>query len=456
MNRKLNLIFNILIIALYIFITVFTMFHHEIWRDEAQVWLVVRDLNLFGIIDHVRYEGHPLLWYMIVLPFAKLGLPVIFMQAVSLIFMIAAALIFVFKSPFNIITKISILFSTAFIYWLSIISRNYSLIPFFVFTTALLYPKQKTHPYFYAISLALLSQTHVLTSAFCAGMGILFGYENIIKNKENKEKFVWPLLIIFLPLIILCLYIFSSQNQNASIVNFNEHGEKTLWKSFTSMLVYTYGYVSNVKGFFITALLLICSAVIFVENKKLFAVFLTSFVYQICVYTYIWQSSSEKAALFFVILIFCFWLILNTKKLSKPKQIVYNLLLITIFGINTGLGINLVKNDISYDYSGSKNTAKFIKENINKEDTIITNNPVFTSSIAAYLPDRKFYYEKEKRFVTFGYDIRKPEKTETTKGKKYYLYSSITVPEQKMLYKSKPYTLIATENFYISEDKLKE
>ena len=67
--------------------------HHEIWRDEAQVWLVVRDLNLFGIIDHVRIEGHPLLWYFIVMLPAKLKLPVFSMQVLSLGFMLCAVFV---------------------------------------------------------------------------------------------------------------------------------------------------------------------------------------------------------------------------------------------------------------------------------------------------------------------------------------------------------------------------
>ena len=63
--------FNLILFVLYFVIALISVFHHEIWRDEAQVWLVARDLNLWGIIDHVRNEGHPLLWFYLVLPFAK-------------------------------------------------------------------------------------------------------------------------------------------------------------------------------------------------------------------------------------------------------------------------------------------------------------------------------------------------------------------------------------------------
>ena len=48
---------------------------HEPWRDEANVWLMARELSPAGLFAEIRYQGHPCLWYLIVMPFAKLGLP---------------------------------------------------------------------------------------------------------------------------------------------------------------------------------------------------------------------------------------------------------------------------------------------------------------------------------------------------------------------------------------------
>jgi len=46
----------------------FAIFHHEIWRDEAQVWCIVRNVNLSEIFQITKIEGHPMLWYLLVLP----------------------------------------------------------------------------------------------------------------------------------------------------------------------------------------------------------------------------------------------------------------------------------------------------------------------------------------------------------------------------------------------------
>jgi uncharacterized phage-associated protein len=40
--------------------------HHEPWADEAQAWLLSRDLGYRYLVFHqIAYEGHPPLWFTI-------------------------------------------------------------------------------------------------------------------------------------------------------------------------------------------------------------------------------------------------------------------------------------------------------------------------------------------------------------------------------------------------------
>lgn len=52
--------------VLYALIVGFVVLHHELWRDEAQAWMIARAAQ--GYLDLLRggprlYEGHPFLWY---------------------------------------------------------------------------------------------------------------------------------------------------------------------------------------------------------------------------------------------------------------------------------------------------------------------------------------------------------------------------------------------------------
>lgn len=453
---------NIICIILYAAVTLFTVLHHEVWRDEAQVWLVVRDLNIIEVIKHVRIEGHPLLWYFMVFPFAKTGLSVLSMQVVSWLFMTAAAAVFLWKSPFNILSKVCVLFSAGFVYWLPVLSRSYSLIPLLIFLLAIFYPQQKEKPYHYAIVLALLSQTHVLMCSFCTVMGALFFYDNIFKNKDNLKKYIAPFLITFLPVLFLSLYIFTCPHKNESVSEYIMLADGFWTKTFITYMINLFGVMGNIRGILLSLLLIGSGVIIFVENKRLFAAFLVNIAYQFVIYNYIWMSAPEKVWAGLTVLLFCFWVVFLQNELNLAKKIVYNLVLILFFGLSIPLGIQLIKNDLKYDYSGSKATAQFIKNNIDKNDIIVTNRPIFTSSIAVYAKGYKFYYPQTGSFYTYGYDTRADEfvppeiqekNMQKFKNKKiYYLFSSLAVPEEEVLYKSKPATLLMTERFYILDN----
>ena len=73
---------NALVLLLYSAVVLFTVRYHEKWADEAQAWLIARDLDLKTIWFHeLRYEGSPGLWHTILwiaqhifhLPYAALG-----------------------------------------------------------------------------------------------------------------------------------------------------------------------------------------------------------------------------------------------------------------------------------------------------------------------------------------------------------------------------------------------
>ena len=110
------------------------IFRHEAWRDEAQAWLIAKDASIFELFNNIlSYEGHPCLWYLILMPFAKLGFPYITMHFISFAFMSATTIIFVRYSPFSkIITCIAVI-SPIFVYFLPVISRSYSVLHFLSF-----------------------------------------------------------------------------------------------------------------------------------------------------------------------------------------------------------------------------------------------------------------------------------------------------------------------------------
>ena len=55
----------IFIVGVFVFITLLLLIQHALWRDEFNPWLIVRDSESWiALWQKVRYEGHPILWYI--------------------------------------------------------------------------------------------------------------------------------------------------------------------------------------------------------------------------------------------------------------------------------------------------------------------------------------------------------------------------------------------------------
>ena len=144
MKDNKNLAINIIVTMLYALFTLIMVFHHEIWADEAQAWLIAKNLSIFdfSLFKHLVNEGHPPFFYLLIMPFAKLNTSIIFMQILCWFCSVVSVFLLLKKSPFNNFCKFSIVISGGFLYFFPVIARSYSMIPLLIFIAAILYKKQ--------------------------------------------------------------------------------------------------------------------------------------------------------------------------------------------------------------------------------------------------------------------------------------------------------------------------
>ena len=481
-TERFNKIFNIFLLVIFIAITVLTMINHELWRDEAQAWLVVRDMGMFGIINHVKTEGHPLLWYAILFPFAKLHLPVFSMQIVSCLLSLCVAVLLLFYSPFNKVTKTAVLFSSGFVYWYSVIARSYSLIPPLLCLCAMIYPKRLEKPYVYAFLLILLSNTHVLMFGFCAMLALFFGFELYSKwNSENKnqKRIAFPLFILFINFCLLVTYLAIGKSENLLVQNYEALTQATIsiYSTIVSIFVNIYMKIPFILLIFLIFIFMFFFIKFYKNDKKIFWIAFIGIIFQIVTYRFIWSTSPEKAFLLLLILIFGFWVIYSENKIFDKQRKMLEIMIIFIFLLSWPVSFISITNDIKYDYSGSKSTAKYIKKQIPENAILISNYNVTTAAISAYLPSYKFYFPQEKSFYTFSkwnsgilspyidYSDFSTLPRYFRNKKLYFIFSYITSPDELSnvlpnnlvnIYKSQDNTLLKSEKFYIYELKNNE
>ena len=158
--------------AAYALLLAFTLFHHELWRDELQHWMLPRDstgpLDLFR---NMEYETIPKLWHLLLLPITRLTSSPVGMQIFH--WTIASAVIFVVAryAPFGPLQKVLFAFGYFPLYEYGVMSRNYALGLLFIVVTCALLRHRYRKPLWLALALALMSNTS--THACIVAIGVL-------------------------------------------------------------------------------------------------------------------------------------------------------------------------------------------------------------------------------------------------------------------------------------------
>jgi len=187
-TRNWEKIGNAVVLLLYSGVVLFTVRYHEKWADEAQAWLIARDLDLKTIWFHeLRYEGSPGLWHTILwvvqhvfhLPYAALGY-------LGVAFAIAGVAVLLYKSPFPWYVRWPLAFTYVMVYQYAAIARQYTMLPLLCFLVAILY-KDVQHPGRMTAVLVLLANTS-LHGALLAGCFALLYLMEAIKAWPNLDE----------------------------------------------------------------------------------------------------------------------------------------------------------------------------------------------------------------------------------------------------------------------------
>ena len=189
--------------GLYAVLNLALLFTHEPWCDEAQVWLLARDVPVWKLPAQMTFDGNPCLWNLLMVPFAKLGIPFVTQNILSYLIVMAAALLFVYRSDFSYGVKALLLCSPFLMYYYAVIAGSYCLIPLFLFLLADWFPTRKEKPVRYMIVTALLMQTHTIMFATSLLITLCYLAETVADrmSKRDDTGYVKRVLCAFLPVV---------------------------------------------------------------------------------------------------------------------------------------------------------------------------------------------------------------------------------------------------------------
>jgi hypothetical protein len=101
---------------------------HAMWFDELQAWNIARaSHSLPDLFANLRYEGHPVLWYLPLYALTRVTGDPRWMQAAQLVVVVATYALVLFRSPFSLPARIAIVAGYFVAFEYGAITRSYGL-----------------------------------------------------------------------------------------------------------------------------------------------------------------------------------------------------------------------------------------------------------------------------------------------------------------------------------------
>ncbi len=416
-STKTNNYYYLFLIALYFVLSLVGILHHEIWLDEAHHWLLAKDSTSFiDLIHNTRYEGHPILWNILLFITSRFTSDPFWMQFLHILISTSVIIIFLKKAPFSLLFKTLFIFGYFMFYEYNIISRNYMLGVLFIFLACTFYEYRKQRFILFALLLSLAANVHAIFLIVVSSI-MLIEFIEIIKFKKFKFNLIysigWSIFIIGIILAIIQIIPPSDTTYFSRITDIPlskkfTFGILSLFKGlvtvpdFTSIHFWNSNLFINlskpISSIFIILIYLL-PLFLFYKNKILILyVYVGIFVANI--FFYITQLSSLRYdGILFILIITGLWIahyynyetnklnsFISKKILAKIKKIaIYTILIIQFIS-----GIFAYTLDVLLPFDNSKNVASFLRENdlLNKEIVTISCEG---TPLSAYL-EKNIYF----------------------------------------------------------------
>jgi hypothetical protein len=367
---------NAVVLVAYSCVVLFTVRYHEKWGDEAQAWLLARDLGLKTLWFHeLRYEGAPGLWHTILwvarhifhAQYDAIGY-------IGAAFAIGGVALLVFKSPFPYYIRWPLAFTYFLLYQYAVIARTYTLLPLLCFAIAAVFADIE-HPWRITTFLVLLANLslHGTVLAGCFG---LFYLLNGVRRRSSlssavRRQYLVCAVIVALTFLFLFIILKPTPDVEEFVMKKEFAQMSDAMKQQIQMPTPAKKAATIISGAFLdlfapSALFLIMVAAWSYTRRRLLLLAIPVGM-MIALYAVI-HGAPHHHGTAFVALITAIWIAWPTEQeqaLMAPRDVwamrgITALLLCLCF-VNIWDSAVVIKREYLYPYSGAEDAAKYLK-----------------------------------------------------------------------------------------------
>jgi hypothetical protein len=395
LNRRIGLLLLVLAYGTIVFIGVL---HHEPWRDEAHFWNSAKEDSIGQIIDSAHYAPTPVMWTLLLVPFAKTGFPYMSMNILSSSIAIVAVGLLLFLSPIPIGIKILISFSYFFAYEYAVIARPYIFTVFSLFAIASMYRDRLDKPILYGLCICLLLQTNFYSSV-PAGIFYIYYIFEVFKHKAQPKHIVAILLMSSVALFTFISYI--PHAHGMSLIPPGNIAQELARISENAISSTIYFKIIHSEISPLNTVVSISTIIVFVAF--FFTLFKTGNILFIACLSLLWLfvanlflhgGTIRHHGLFFVYMIFFIWISSSSQRSRFQlfvKGILYMFLSFLLL-VSIASTVYIYGMDYQYSFSGARDMAEYITKHHLEKRNVVLYRAAYAESLLPYFNTKTFWY----------------------------------------------------------------
>lgn len=362
---------------------------HEPWFDEAQAWLLARDTNPWSLMaEHLRYEGSPGLWHLLLMVPAKLGLPYLTLNLISVLLAGLGAFAFVRYSPFPPLVKAVFPFTYFVFYQYGVVARSYALLAPLLFALAHLYPRRVERAGLFTLLLCLLANVSahgLLIAASIMAVHLLdVARRRRVLGSAVLRRQVGAVTVFGTVCLLVVLQLLPRHD-----LTFAPHTDLSLGRLGDTVATLLPGSLTG--SVVSSSLVLVMSAWWFGRSRHLLLWLLPTtaiVVFSAVRYSNVWHQGS-----LFLVWIFALWVTLEAgagrSRVDRWSRAAAVAAIALVLAVQLSWSLRSFRFDYSNPYSGSRALAHYLKDD-DLQDSVIYGTGFPSFAVLPYF-DRNIF-----------------------------------------------------------------
>ena len=432
--------FEAIVLALYTLLVSVVASLHEPWKDETQSWRLAIDSDgLTGLVRNSRYEGHPLLFHVLLQALGHLSRSWWAAAALHVAIACVAAWLVLRYAPFTRMQKVLLVFGYWSVYEYSVVVRPYGLGMALAFAACAAWCARPRRAGWAVVALALMANTTAMGTLLAMTLALAIAIDWVWPDGGGRHPAPRTVALAgVLAGVALIAVIWLAAAQIAPPADASYKGEPatlsglSLWNlgkiptlelnALFPLTVIQYGTVLWSRWLFDPysrhelALLLVASVIVLAiglliaaRRRVALVVYAVGTTGYLLFFAFFYPGSAHHHGSLFLVWVIAAWLAWDgppsdrprvLRALSGPREELARRLFTLSLVVPVVGGIEIVAADVFTKFSDARHTAEVIRQQGLADVPIIGLVRSHAQSVSAFL-DRKVLYPVEGKTLSF-------------------------------------------------------